>query len=210
MDVGYWFVFLSAAVLLTLSPGPDLIYILSRTITQGKKIGFASSLGVCSGALFHVVAAALGLSAILATSAMAFTVVKYVGAAYLIYLGYKALRSAGESFDTESSGQKEVSFWDAFKQGVLIDVLNPKVAVFFMAFLPQFVRPNEGSVTVQLIVLGVIVIVVGLTIEFLFVLLADKATRFLRSSRRFCAWLDKVLGAVFVGLGVRLALMEKP
>ena len=210
MDFGYWFVFFSAAVLLTLSPGPDLIYILSRTITQGKKIGFASSLGVCSGALFHVVAAALGLSAILATSAMAFTVVKYVGAAYLIYLGYKALRSAGESFDTESSGEKNVSFRDAFKQGVLIDVLNPKVAVFFMAFLPQFVRPNEGSVTVQLIVLGFLVILVGLAIEFLFVLLADKATRFLRNSRRFCAWLDKVLGAVFVGLGVRLALMEKP
>jgi len=208
MDVSFWFVFLSAAALLTLSPGPDLIYVLSRTVTHGRRIGIASSLGVCSGACFHVLAAALGMSAILATSALAFTVVKYVGAAYLIYLGYKAFKSAGGSFRVASSDVKHISFWGAFKQGMLIDVLNPKVAIFFMAFLPQFVRPNEGSVTFQLIFLGLIVVLVGMLIEFSLVFLAEKATATLRGSNKIGVWLDRALGTILVGLGLRLALTD--
>lgn len=122
--------FFSAALALNLAPGPDFIYILSRTIAQGAKIGIASSLGVCAGAFVHVVAAALGLSAILATSALAFSVVKYIGAAYLVYLGIQALRSKGMNLNTSTMETPDVSTWQAFKQGMLVDILNPKVAIF--------------------------------------------------------------------------------
>lgn len=209
MDLSYWLVFLSAALALNLSPGPDLIYILSRTIAQGRRIGIASALGVCTGALAHVLAAAAGVSAVLATSALAFTVVKYVGAAYLIYLGVQALRSAGSRFAPSTTAPAAGSAWQAFRQGVLIDVLNPKVAIFFMAFLPQFVRPEVGSTMAQLVGLGALVIVVAIVVETAFVLTAARATEFFRSHRRASVWLDGLLGSVLIGLGVRLALSQE-
>ncbi len=204
----YWLLFLSAAVAINISPGPDLIYILSKTIAQGRKIGIASSLGVCSGALVHVFAAALGLSAILATSAIAFSVVKYVGAAYLIYLGIKALRSKGATFDMPEKKGLNITAWKAFRQGALVDILNPKVAVFFMAFLPQFVRPELGHNSVQIIVLGVIVILVAIVVESFIVLTAAQTTNFFRKNPHFSVWLDRILGSVLIGLGIRLALTE--
>jgi len=209
MESSYWIVFFSAAFAITISPGPDLIYILSKTIAQGRKIGFASSLGVCCGALVHVFAAALGLSAILATSAVAFSIVKYVGAAYLIFLGIQALRSNGATFDKFEKSCSEVTVWKAFKQGALIDILNPKVAIFFMAFLPQFIRPEMGSNGVQILVLGFLVILVAIVVEFSIVLTAAQTTNFFRNNRRCAVWLDRVLGSVLVGLGIRLALIEK-
>ncbi len=200
--------FFSAALAINISPGPDIIYILSKTIAQGKKIGIASSLGVCSGALVHVCAAALGLSAILATSAVAFSVVKYIGAAYLIYLGIQALRSKGISFDIPVKKGAEITAWKAFRQGALVDILNPKVAVFFMAFLPQFVRPELGHDSAQILGLGVLVILVAVVVESLIVLTAAQTTNFFRRNRRFSVWLDRLLGSVLVGLGIRLALTE--
>lgn len=209
IDLTYWSVFLAAAVVLNISPGPDLIYILSRTIANGRRIGIASSLGVCSGAFVHVVAAAAGISAILMTSAVAFMIVKYVGAAYLIYLGVQALRSNGASFDTAVADKKQVSAWRAYKQGVMIDVLNPKVAIFFMAFLPQFVRADAGPVALQLILLGLAVNIVAVIIECSIVLLAARTTHFFRNSPKLGKWLDRVLGSVLVALGVRLAFSER-
>jgi len=208
-DLNYWLVFFTAAVALNVSPGPDLIYILSRTIAQGVKVGLASAAGVCSGAIVHVLAAAFGLSAILAASATAFTIVKYVGAAYLLYLGVQALKSKGGAL--ELTAQKEnvtVTPWQAFRQGVLVDVLNPKAAIFFMAFLPQFVRPDHGSSSVQLVVLGLLVIFVAILIESLFVLAAARSSHFFRSNPKASAWLDRALGAIFISLGIRLALAE--
>ena len=209
-DLNYWLVFLTAAVALNVSPGPDLNYILSRTIAQGTKVGLASAAGVCSGAIVHVLAAAFGLSAILAASALAFTIVKYVGAAYLVYLGVQAFRSRGSAL--ELGVQKElvvVSPWQAFRQGVLVDVLNPKVAIFFMAFLPQFVRPGHGNSTVQLVVLGVLVILVAIIIEAFFVLAAARSTSFFRRNPEATVWLDRALGTVLLTLGIRLALTEQ-
>jgi RhtB (resistance to homoserine/threonine) family protein len=206
-DLNYWLVFFTAAVALNVSPGPDLIYILSRTIAQGTKVGLASAAGVCSGAIVHVLAAAFGLSAILAASATAFTVVKYVGAAYLLYLGIQALKSPGEAL--EFTAQKEtvtVTFWQTFRQGVLVDILNPKVAIFFMAFLPQFVRPNHGNSSAQLVVLGLLVILVAILIESLFVLAAARSTNFFRRNPKASTWLNRALGTIFVTLGIRLAL----
>jgi threonine/homoserine/homoserine lactone efflux protein len=204
----YWLLFISAAIAINITPGPDMIYILSRTIAQGRKIGLASSFGVCSGALVHIFAAAFGLSAILATSAMAFSVVKYVGAAYLIYLGIKALKSKGISFDIPVRKQVQSTFWKAFRQGALIDILNPKVAIFFMAFLPQFVRPELGHAPGQILILGFLVNVVGMVIEFFLVLTAAQTTNFFRNNSQFSALLDRVLGSVLIALGIRLALIE--
>ncbi len=204
----YWLLFFSAAVAINISPGPDIIYILSRTIAQGRKIGIASSLGVCSGAFVHVCAAAIGLSAILATSAVAFSLVKYIGAAYLIYLGIKALMSKGSTFDIPGKKEKEITHWKAFRQGALVDILNPKVAVFFMAFLPQFVRPEIGHNGLQILVLGALVILVAVVVEGCIVLTAAQTTNFFRRNRQCSVWLDRFMGSVLVGLGIRLALTE--
>lgn len=209
VDLTFWFVFLSAALALNVSPGPDLIYILSRSVAHGRRVGLASAAGVCTGAFVHVLAVSLGLSAILATSATAFTVVKYVGAAYLIYLGIKSLRSAGATFTASTEAPKSISLWQAFRQGVLIDVLNPKVAIFFMAFLPQFVRPGHGSESTQLLMLGALVIGVAIVVEACFVLAASRATHFFRSNPTATVWLDRVLGSVLIALGIRLALSEQ-
>lgn len=208
-DLNYWLVFFTAAVVLNVSPGPDLIYILSRTIAQGTKVGLASAAGVCSGAVVHVLAAAFGLSALLAASAAAFAVVKYVGAGYLLYLGVQALRSSGSTFDlTTAQAAPTVTPWLAYRQGVLVDVLNPKAAIFFMAFLPQFVRPSHGAASAQLVVLGLLVILVAIVIESLFVLAAARSTRFFRANPRASAYLDRALGTILVSLGIRLALTD--
>lgn len=208
-DLSFWLVFFAAALALNLSPGPDLLYVLSRTLTGGRRLGVVSACGVCSGALVHVAAAALGLSTILATSALAFTLVKYVGAAYLIYLGIQALRSAGQGIELQLVARPPVSAWRAYRQGVLVDVLNPKAAIFFMAFLPQFVRPEHGAVALQLLVLGVLVVLVAIIIECALVLLASRASQALRSHRAIGQWLDRVLGSLLIGLGVRLGLSER-
>ncbi|WP_407295970.1 LysE family translocator [Stutzerimonas zhaodongensis] len=207
-DPTFWLVFFSAALALNLSPGPDLLFVLSRTLAGGRRVGVASVCGVCSGALVHVGAAALGISAIMATSALAFAVVKYLGAAYLLYLGIQALRSAGTGTSLEGDAPR-VTAWQAYRQGILVDVLNPKVAIFFMAFLPQFVRPDEGSVPLQLLVLGVLVVLVALIVECALVLLAARASSTLRNRPRLGQWLDRVLGSVLIGLAIRLGLAER-
>ncbi len=158
--------------------------------------------------MVHVFAAALGLSAILATSATAFSLVKYVGAAYLIYLGIQAIRSKGKTFDRVDAKSQKTTPWQAFKQGALVDILNPKVAIFFMAFLPQFVRPELGHTSVQIIVLGGLVIVVAIVVEFFIVLAAAQTTNFFRNNRKCSLWLDRVSGSVLIGLGIRLALLK--
>jgi RhtB (resistance to homoserine/threonine) family protein len=208
-SASYWALFLSAAIAINITPGPDMIYILSRTIAQGRKIGIASSFGVCSGALVHIFAAAFGLSAILATSAMAFSVIKYVGAAYLVYLGIQALRSKGVSFEIPVEKQVQSTFWTAFRQGALIDILNPKVAIFFMAFLPQFVRPELGHTSAQILILGFLVNLVGVVIESFLVLTAAQTTNFFRNNSHFSTLIDRVLGSVFIGLGIRLAFTKQ-
>lgn len=199
-------IFLGAAILLNVSPGPDVIYVVSRTVAQGRRAGFLSSLGVCSGALVHVAAAAFGLSMVLATSALAFTIVKYLGAAYLVYLGARAIMSRG-GIDIDTGGMTQrAGGWRIFREGVIVDVLNPKAAIFFMAFLPQFVVPESGYVTLQFFALGLIVITVALIWEGLLVLMANRLTRRLRQSERFMRWLNRTLGAVLIALGLRLAL----
>ena len=204
-DLYFWSLFFSTAFALNIAPGPDLLYILTKTIANGKKIGIASALGVCTGALFHVAIASIGLSAIIVSSALAFTIVKFIGVGYLLYLAYQSFRSAGTSLNIKSSEESTKSAWKAFKQGVLVDILNPKVAIFFMAFLPQFIRDGHGAVPIQLLYLGLLVVAVAVIVEIVYVLLAFKLTKKIRSSKRFSVLLDRLVGTIFVALGLKLA-----
>lgn len=204
IDFNFWFIFLGATIVLNIAPGPDMIYILTKTISGGKKIGIASVIGVCTGALFHVIIASLGLSAILFASPFAFMIVKYIGAVYLLYLAIQAFRSSSIEFDTNIKKDSSKEIWKTFKQGVLIDILNPKVAIFFMAFLPQFVREGYGSSAWQLLYLGLIVIFVALICETLFVLLASKITATIKTNKHYSIWLNRFVGTVFLGLSLKL------
>ncbi|WP_320034957.1 LysE family translocator [Halarcobacter sp.] len=203
-DLNFWFLFLSAAVLISISPGPDLIYILTRTVNNGKKVGLISSLGVCTGALVHVVAAAVGISAILVTSAYAFTIVKIVGAFYLFFLAYQAFKQKNRNLNVTKKSFTNISMFKAFKEGVLIDILNPKVAIFFMAFLPQFVREGHGSIPIQLLYLGFLVILVGMVVEFSIVILTSKVSKRIQVNKSVSAWLNKIVGTIFLALGLKL------
>ncbi|QEM67483.1 LysE family translocator [Geobacter sp. FeAm09] len=208
-DLTFWLIFMGAALAICLSPGPDLIYIISRTIAQGTRVGLASAAGLWVGAFIHVFAAAFGLSAILMASAEAFAAVKYVGGAYLVYLGIQALRSPGSKFDLPAAGLPRATPGQAFRQGILVDLLNPKVAIFFMAFLPQFVRPGHGTPSLQLVGLGALVILVAMPIEALFVVAAARTSCFFREHPRTSVWLDRMLGTVLMTLGLRLAFFEQ-
>ncbi len=204
----HWTTFLSAAVLLNLSPGPDMAFILGQTASNGRQGGFAAMFGVWSGAFIHVVMAAIGLSAILATSAIAFSCVKWIGAAYLVWLGIQALISRDSSF-LSSGDSKETNMRSIYRQGVLVASLNPKVAIFFLAFLPQFVVEGAGPVNAQLFLHGSLIIVVAALIEPPLVLVGSRLISLLKSNRRIGLWMDRSLGTLFVILGIRLALSEK-
>jgi len=138
--------FCLSAIVLSVTPGPDTFYILGRTISQGTKSGYASVLGISTGVLVHTIAAAIGLSTILATSALVFKIIKLIGAAYLIYLGITLIFASKHTDGLSKNSLPEISFWKIYSQGVLTNVLNPKVALFFLSFLPQFIDANQGNV----------------------------------------------------------------
>lgn len=204
----HWISFLTAAVLLNLSPGPDIAFILGQTVRGGRRSGFAAMFGIWSGAFVHVLMAAAGLSAILATSALAFSIVKWAGAAYLIWLGIMALRSKGDGFALDITASAQ-NFRSIFQQGVLVAILNPKVAVFFLAFLPQFIVAGAGPAWAQLFLHGSLIIAVAALIEPPLVLAGEKLTSALRGNDSIGLWLDRSLGAIFIALGLRLALQER-
>ncbi len=204
-SLAHWIGFLSAAILLNLSPGPDIAFILGHTIRSGMRSGFAALLGIWSGACLHVLMAAAGLSAILAASALAFSTVKWIGAAYLIWLGIQALRSKGEGAWIREKG-KTLPVSRIYRQGIMVSLLNPKVAIFFLAFLPQFVVEGAGPVWAQLLLHGSLIIVVAAFIEPPLILLGGRLSEALRRNRSLGLWLDRGLGTLFVALGVRLAI----
>ncbi|KQB16555.1 LysE family translocator [Rhodobacter capsulatus] len=208
----HWSTFLTAAALLNLSPGPDMAFILGQTLRGGRKAGFAAMSGIWTGALGHALLAAAGLSAILASSALAFGLVKWVGAAYLIWLGLGALRAPGGAFLSEppEGARPGLQVWrQIWRQGVFVSLLNPKVAIFFLAFLPQFVVAGAGPVWAQLFLHGFLVIAVAALIEPPLVLIAETVTRGLRRRPGFGLWLDRALGTLLVGLGVGLAFQQR-
>lgn len=207
-ELNYWIVFLSAALALNLSPGPDLIYVLSSTLSEGRRNGIAASCGVCVGALVHVLAASAGLATILAQSAMSFQVIKWIGGAYLGYIGITTIRHRHVNFSLpDNRGKTARSAWQAFRQGVLIDVLNPKVAIFFLAFLPQFVRSDKGHFGVQLAMLGGMIIVIAIVVELGLVWCATWARERLAGPGSPAHWIQMILGVMLILLGAKLALL---
>jgi len=200
-------VFLLAALILLLTPGPAVLYIIARSMDQGRLAGFVSVLSIESGNSVHVLAATLGLSAILMSSALAFSIVKYLGAAYLIYLGIRRLLTRDQRSEI-ASFQKQ-SLRRIFSQGVLVAALNPKTALFFLAFLPQFVDPSNGSMSLQLLVLGGIFVIMAVVTDSIYALLASTAGGWLKRNRSFLRADRYVVGSVYIGLGVTAALSHR-
>lgn len=198
------YLFLTAGLVLVVTPGPVVLYVVTRSIDQGRKAGMASVLGAELGNFMHVLAAALGLSAILMSSALAFDVVKYLGAAYLIYLGVRKLMAKDEEA-TDVIVEPE-SNWRIFSQGFIVAVLNPKTALFFLAFLPQFVDVSRGNVTVQILFLGTLLTLLATFTDTCYAMLAGFARRWLRGNRRFLRFQRYFTGTIYVGLGITAAL----
>jgi len=202
----YW-LFVLSAVLLNLAPGQDTLYILGRSIGQGRRIGIASALGVSAGTLVHTFAAALGLSAIVAASASAFLVIKLVGAAYLVYLGVRAIVAPSTMLDVDTQAIGDARA--AFRHGLVTNVLNPKVGLFFLAFLPQFVSSGTLHATYGFLLLGLTFVATGTVWVLVLAVAASSVRGFLERRRAAQAWLSRTMGGVFVYLGVRLAMADR-
>ena len=196
--------FLIAAAVLLLTPGPAVLYIVARSIDQGRLAGIVSTLGIATGTLFHIAAAAFGLSALLVTSALAFNIVKYLGAAYLIYLGIRTLLR--RETPTPTAEVKSKKLGKIFYEGVLVNLLNPKTALFFFAFLPQFVDPARGAAAVQILTLGGIFVVMAIISDGLYALLAGSIGQLLKSNQRFLSLQRYFTGGIYLALGVVTAL----
>ena len=197
-------IFVVATSVLLLTPGPAVLYIVTRSIDQGRVAGIVSTLGIAVGTLFHVAAAAFGVSALLVSSVLLFNFVKYLGAAYLIYLGIRKLLVREELQSIQKERRRELS--QIFYQGVLVNLLNPKTALFFFAFLPQFVDPAKGAVSGQILFLGATFVVMGLFSDGLYALLAGSLGKWLRSNLRFLRAQRYFAGMVYIALGAVTAL----
>ena len=196
--------FLLTALGLLLIPGPSVLYILTHSVAQGKRAGLASVLGIELASLIHAIAAALGLSALLLTSALAFSIVKYLGAAYLIYLGIRTLLAREERQQTAVSAPK--SFSQLLTQGFLVNLLNPKTALFFYAFLPQFVNPARGAVAGQILLLGALFVLLASCTDSLYALLGSTVGRVLTRNTGFRHLQRYVTGSMYIVLGVTAAI----
>ena len=196
-------VFVLAAVALLITPGPAVLYIVARSVEQGRWAGLVSALGVHVGTLVHVAAAALGLSALLVSSALAFDIVKYLGALYLIYLGIRRLLTSDAAAAASAAAPR--SLRRLFAQGIVVNILNPKTALFFLAFLPQFADPSRGQLGLQILGLGLMFVALGVVSDGLYAVLAGTAGGWLKQGGRFLRVERYVTGGVFVGLGLTAA-----
>ena len=198
--------FLIAGILFAMAPGADTMYILGRSISQGKAAGIYSVLGIVTGTLIHITLVAFGLSLIIAKSEILFNLVKYAGAAYLAYLGIKMLLS--KPLNTET-GIEKVKSHRVYISGVLTNLLNPKVILFFLVFLPQFVKISEANNPVPYLILGAMFTIIGTLWCLTLVFFAAKLSEKIRGNSKFSLWMNRVAGGVFIGLGIKLALMAK-
>jgi len=198
--------FLVTALLILVVPGPAVLYITARSIDQGRMAGLVSVLGVATGSLVHVAAAAFGLSALLLSSAVAFSVVKYLGAAYLMYLGIRKLLVKEELQELETG--REQKFSRTYLQGIVVNVLNPKTALFFFAFLPQFVDPSRGAVALQIMLLGAMFTVMGVLSDGSYALLAGTLGGWLKGNLRALRAQRYFAGTVYIGLGLTTAFAD--
>jgi threonine/homoserine/homoserine lactone efflux protein len=196
--------FVGAALVLLLIPGPAVLYIVARSVEQGRLAGFVSDLGIHAATLVHVLAAALGLSALLASSALAFSIVKYAGAAYLIWIGLKKIFGRSET-PAEDLALPRYSYARLFRDGFIVNLLNPKTALFFFAFLPQFAEPSRGHLATQIAFLGLLFAGLGFVTDGCYALVAGTAGNLLKRSRGYLKFERYVSGTLFIGLGVTAA-----
>jgi len=207
MIENFW-VFVLAALLLNLTPGNDMLYVAARSTGQGMRAGIISALGIMVGCMVHIFLAMVGLSAIIAKSVLAFEIIKFIGAGYLIFLGIKALATKKANLNIENENKKE-SLKKIFWQGVLTNVLNPKVALFFLAFLPQFINLNGTNTSWQILFLGSWFNVQGTLINIIVALLFGKIGSWLSNSSRFILLQQRITGIVLIGIGIKVALTSK-
>jgi threonine/homoserine/homoserine lactone efflux protein len=203
LDMNSLPIYLAAVIGLLLIPGPAVLYIVTRSIHQGWKAGLVSVLGIHLGTGFHILAAVLGLSAILLSSALAFDIVKYLGAAYLIYMGVRTLMTKEEA--VEGQDIKQDSLQRIFSQAVIVNILNPKTALFFFAFLPQFVDSSRGAVAIQMFLLGMIFLGLGMLTDGMYAFLAGGLGNWLKTSKFFAFAKRYIAGMIYIGLGVTAA-----
>ncbi len=199
--------FIAVCAVTLMVPGPDMLLVLSSTFANQRRGGIITSFGVCSGYLVHIVAAVLGFTAIILASATLFSLVKFIGAGYLIYLGFRAWHSNSALF--LDRGEQDTSL-NLFTQGFLGNALNPKAILFFMALIPQFVSPSLGNIALQVVILGVVDIGISLIWYISLVLLANRIRLVLTSRPKVVAWIDRAMGSLLVIIGVRLLFTKRP
>jgi threonine/homoserine/homoserine lactone efflux protein len=209
MDVSHFALFLAAASIIAVTPGPGIMYVAAQTLAGGRASGIAASLGTWIGGFVHVVAGALGVSALVLASAEAFAAFKLVGAAYLVWLGYKTWRSAGAPLEV-TEVVEVTSVRRAFRDGIVVEAFNPKSAAFFLAFLPQFVSPADGDVALQFAVLGLITVTLNTAVDILVTVFAARMRAGVIARPVLVRRIRQASASVFVALGVSLALSRRP
>ena len=203
LDISHLPIILLAALILLLTPGPAVLYIIARSLDQGRLAGFISVLSIETGNFVHVLAATLGLSVLLASSPLAFSIIKYLGAAYLVYLGIRRLLVKESA--TQAEAARSDSLGKIYRQGVTVAVLNPKTALFFIAFLPQFVDSTRGSVALQLLTLGCLFVLMAVCTDSAYSFLAGTAGRWLKGAPAFLRFERYVAGGIYIALGILAA-----
>ncbi|SEN38579.1 LysE family translocator [Lihuaxuella thermophila] len=209
MELSNLIQFLTASVILTLMPGPDNLFVMAQSITHGRKAGIATSLGLCTGITFHTMAAAFGVAALFYQSSVAFQFVKYAGAAYLLYLAWQAVKESKHPLPSSVQSVSGQNLRALFKRGIVMNVTNPKVSLFFLAFLPQFVSPEAGNLTWQMIGLGLLFMLQAILIFTLISVLSGTFGQKLITNRKIHTYIHLGKAALFTVIGVRLALAEK-
>lgn len=199
--------FIAASALLAFAPGPDNIFVLTQSALSGRKAGIMVTLGLCTGLIAHTVAVAAGVAAIFQVSAVAFTALKAVGAAYLLYLAWGAFRAGAE--DIEAGESSNLSAFALYRRGIIMNITNPKVAIFFLAFLPQFTDPSAGNVSLQIVSLGAVFMAVAFVCFSLIAILSGFLSQLLRRSPKAQIVLNRIAGTVFVSLAIKLASSER-
>lgn len=200
--------FFAASVLLALAPGPDNIYVLTQSALRGKTAGFAVTFGLCTGLVGHTTAVALGLAAVFAASALAFTLLKLCGAAYLLWLAWQAFR-ASSSMAIQTTAVDRLSGWQLYQRGILMNITNPKVSIFFLAFLPQFADPSRGALTQQMLLLGTLFIMATILVFGTIALLSGMLGSWLTRSPSVQRVMNRLTGGVFAILALKLAFSER-
>ena len=197
--------FFSAAVMLTILPGPDMLFVIAQSISLGKKAGISVALGLCTGLIFHTIAAAFGISIIIYNSDVAFMILKYLGVAYLIFLAFMALKESTINLNINW----QINKIHLYRKGILMNLLNPKVLLFFLAFLPQFVDQSDGNVSLQMVSLGIIFIIQAIIIFSIVSILASKISEKLITNKKFAKYLKWIKAGILLFIGISLIFVNK-